>query len=87
MVADAQPDTGNDQTSRWPAAEAAHLIRLAAVIERAVDVFGSRDAAERSLVTSAPGLDGRKPVDLQRSAEGVETVKAFLTRVDYGAYS
>ncbi|WP_238538006.1 antitoxin Xre-like helix-turn-helix domain-containing protein [Paraburkholderia atlantica] len=37
------------------------LIRLAAVTENAIDVFGSKDAAERWLVTSAIGLDGRKP--------------------------
>lgn len=63
------------------------LIRLAAVTENAIDVFGSKDAAERWLVTSAIGLDGRKPPDLLQTFEGTEFVKSFLTRIDYGVYS
>jgi putative toxin-antitoxin system antitoxin component (TIGR02293 family) len=63
------------------------LIRLAAVTEHAIDVFGSKDAAERWLVTPAIGLDGRKPLDLLQTSEGAELVKSFLTRIDYGVYS
>ncbi|MGF6289641.1 type II RES/Xre toxin-antitoxin system antitoxin [Paraburkholderia youngii] len=63
------------------------LIRLAAVTEHAIDVLGSKDAAERWLVTSAIGLDGRKPLDLLQTFEGTELVKSFLTRIDYGVYS
>ncbi|MEX3636122.1 antitoxin Xre/MbcA/ParS toxin-binding domain-containing protein [Paraburkholderia sp. BR14320] len=63
------------------------LIRLVVVTEHAIDVFGSKDAAERWLVTPALGIDGRKPLDLLRTSEGTELVKSFLTRIDYGVYS
>ncbi|HKR44536.1 MAG TPA: antitoxin Xre/MbcA/ParS toxin-binding domain-containing protein [Paraburkholderia sp.] len=63
------------------------LIRLAAVTEHAIDVFGSKDAAERWLVTPALGLDGRKPLDLLQTSEGVKLVKLFLTRIDYDVCS
>jgi putative toxin-antitoxin system antitoxin component (TIGR02293 family) len=63
------------------------LLRLAAVTEHAIDVFGSKDAAERWLVTPALALDQRKPIDLLQSSEGAELVKSLLIRIDYGVYS
>ena len=79
---------------RWKSAEqrldtnaSDRLIRLAVVTEQAMDVFGSRDAAESWLVASAIGLDGRRPLDLLQTSEGVKIVKLFLTRIDYGTYT
>ncbi len=63
------------------------LLRLAAVTEHAIDVFGSKEAAERWLVARALALDQRKPIDLLQSSEGAELVKSLLTRIDYGVYA
>ncbi|MEX3856754.1 antitoxin Xre/MbcA/ParS toxin-binding domain-containing protein [Paraburkholderia sp. BR10923] len=63
------------------------LIRLVVVTEQAIDVFGSKDAAERWLATAATGLDGRKPLNLLQTSEGTKLVKSFLTRIDHGVYS
>lgn len=62
-------------------------LRLAAVTERAAEVLGSREVAERWLVTEAVGLDRRRPIDLLQSTEGTELVKTLLTRMDYGVYA
>jgi putative toxin-antitoxin system antitoxin component (TIGR02293 family) len=63
------------------------LLRLAVVTEHAIDVFGSKDAAERWLVAPALALDQRKPIDLLQSSEGAELVNSLLTRIDYGVYA
>jgi putative toxin-antitoxin system antitoxin component (TIGR02293 family) len=63
------------------------VLRLASVVEQAIDVLGSQDAAERWLSTPAMGLDRRLPVDLLQSSKGTELVKTLLTRMDYGVYA
>jgi putative toxin-antitoxin system antitoxin component (TIGR02293 family) len=62
-------------------------LRLAAVAERAIEVLGSQEAAERWLAAPAIGLDQRRPIDLLQSSEGTELVKTLLTRMDYGVYA
>jgi putative toxin-antitoxin system antitoxin component (TIGR02293 family) len=62
-------------------------LRLAAVTEQAIGVFGSQEAAEHWLAGPAMGLDQRKPIDLLQSTEGAEMVKTLLTRMDFGVYS
>jgi putative toxin-antitoxin system antitoxin component (TIGR02293 family) len=61
--------------------------RLAAVTKQAINVLGSREAAERWLSTPAIGLDQRLPIKLLQSSEGTELVKTLLTRMDYGVYA
>jgi putative toxin-antitoxin system antitoxin component (TIGR02293 family) len=63
------------------------LIRLASITEQAIDVLGSKEAAEHWLSVPAIGLDQRRPIDLLQSSEGAELVKTLLTRMDYGVYS
>ncbi|MGI4855867.1 MAG: antitoxin Xre/MbcA/ParS toxin-binding domain-containing protein [Janthinobacterium lividum] len=86
--ADEQTLQRGEHTVRMVDANASdRLLRLAAVTEQAIGVFGSTPAAESWLVTPAIGLDGRTPLDLLQSLEGSEQVEAFLTRIDYGVYS
>jgi putative toxin-antitoxin system antitoxin component (TIGR02293 family) len=63
------------------------LIRLALITEQAIDVLGSKEAAEHWLSTPAIALDQRRPIDLLQSSEGAELVKTLLTRMDYGVYA
>jgi putative toxin-antitoxin system antitoxin component (TIGR02293 family) len=63
------------------------LIRLASITEQAIDVLGSKEAAEHWLATPAIGLDQRRPIDLLQSSEGAELVKTLLIRMDFGVYS
>lgn len=62
-------------------------LRLISVTQQAIEVLGSREAAERWLSSPAMGLDRRKPIDLLQSTEGTELVKTLLTRMDYGIYT
>ena len=78
---------GKDKDRLLDSNASERLLRLAVVTEHAIDVFGSKDAAERWLVTPALGLDQRKPIDLLQSSEGAELVKLLLTRIDYGVYA
>lgn len=62
-------------------------LRLLMVTSQAVDVLGSREAAERWLSTPAMALDQRKPIELLQSSEGTDLVKTLLTRMDFGVYA
>ena len=57
------------------------------VTGQAVEVLGSREAAERWLSTPAMGLDQRQPIELLQSSEGTDLVKTLLTRMDFGVYA
>jgi putative toxin-antitoxin system antitoxin component (TIGR02293 family) len=59
---------------------------IAAVMDLATDVLGSRAAAERWLATPAMALDQRRPLDLLGGAEGMALVTTLLTRMDHCIY-
>jgi len=67
--------------------QAARTWKLAAIVARATDVFGSREEAERWLEEPAIGLNQRRPIDLLATPAGVELVESFLDRIDYGVYT
>lgn len=78
---------GRDETKLLDTNAADRLIRLASITEQAIDVLGTKEAAERWLITPAIGLDQRRPIDLLQSSEGADLVRTLLTRMDYGVYS
>jgi putative toxin-antitoxin system antitoxin component (TIGR02293 family) len=61
--------------------------KLAEIIAKATEVFGSRKDAEEWLERPAIGLNQRRPIDLLASPAGVEMVENFLDQVDYGVYA
>lgn len=77
----AEPDKrlGVDQSARvWSMAE---------ILTRAQEVLGTREEAEEWLSRPAPGLDGRRPIDLMSTPQGSELVNTLLARMDYGVYA
>jgi putative toxin-antitoxin system antitoxin component (TIGR02293 family) len=62
------------------------LLRLAAVIEQAIEVLRSQEAAEAWLERPAIALDRNRPMDLLETFEGTELVKTLLQRMDYEIY-
>lgn len=60
---------------------------LAEALAAAVEVMGSRDAAERWMTEPAMGLDGARPIDLLRTSQGAELVTDFLGRLEFGVYN
>jgi putative toxin-antitoxin system antitoxin component (TIGR02293 family) len=61
--------------------------KLAEVIARAMEVFGTREAAEKWLGEPARGLERRRPIDLLQSPVGTEMVEELLGRMEYGVYT
>lgn len=60
---------------------------LAEVMAKAIAVMGTREDAERWLVSPAIGLERRRPVDLMATPAGVKLVEDFLERLRYGVYT
>jgi putative toxin-antitoxin system antitoxin component (TIGR02293 family) len=61
--------------------------KLAEILAKATDVFGTRQEAEQWLERPAIGLNQRRPIDLLATPAGVELVESFLDRLDYGVYT
>jgi putative toxin-antitoxin system antitoxin component (TIGR02293 family) len=67
--------------------QSGRLWRLAEAIAAAIDVFGSRQAAEAWLGRPAMGLNRERPLDLIATPPGQDEVISFLERVKYGVYT
>ena len=63
------------------------MLDLIAVTHKAMDVLGSREAAENWLHQPALAFDGRRPIELLSTRPGSEMVKEHLVRMDYGVYA
>ena len=73
--------------TRLPSDESARLWQLAGIVAQATRVFGSKEEAELWLERAAPPLGNEKPIDLVRTPPGVQLVKQYLTRIEYGVYT
>lgn len=63
------------------------MLDLIAITQRAMEVLGSREAAENWLHQPALAFDGRRPIELLKTRQGGDLVKEHLTRMDYGVYA
>lgn len=63
------------------------VLDLIAVTQKAIEVLGSREAAEDWLHHAALAFDGRRPIDLVSTRPGADLVKDHLTRMEYGVYA
>jgi putative toxin-antitoxin system antitoxin component (TIGR02293 family) len=59
---------------------------LAETLAKAIEVFGSQEAAERWMSEAAMALDGARPIDLLRTVQGAELVTELLGRLEHGVY-
>ncbi len=57
------------------------------ILAMATEVLGSQGAAERWMEEPAIGLDQRRPLDLLSTPGGLDIVKTFLKRLQYGVYT
>jgi putative toxin-antitoxin system antitoxin component (TIGR02293 family) len=73
--------------TRLPSDESARLWQLAGIVAQATGVFGSKEEAELWLERPAAPLGDEKPIDLIRTPPGVQLVKQYLTRIEYGVYT
>jgi putative toxin-antitoxin system antitoxin component (TIGR02293 family) len=56
------------------------------IIEKAAEVFGSRDEALRWLNRPAMALDQTAPMSMMQTYEGRLRVKTLLTQLEYCVY-
>jgi putative toxin-antitoxin system antitoxin component (TIGR02293 family) len=68
-------------------AESGRLWKLAEVLTKATDVFGSREEAERWLKAPATALEGKSPLSLMSTPVGTQIVEQLLGRMEYGVYT
>ena len=67
--------------------ESAKLLRVARVMQRAVDVFDDRDGALDWLKTSNRSMRGVTPLSLLDTDLGAETVLDTLGRIEHGVFA
>ena len=67
--------------------ESAKLLRVARVMQRAVDVFDDRDGALNWLKTSNRSMRGVTPLSLLDTDLGAETVLDTLGRIEHGVFA
>lgn len=77
----------SDAARTLSAEHSARTWNFARILARASEVLGSQEEAEKWMIASAIGLDGRRPIDLLATPAGTELVQEFLDRLDYGLYS
>ena len=66
--------------------ESDRLYRVAELIARATEIFGSKDKAARWITSPLPSLGGQTPLSKLRTGIGVERVKEVLAGIQYGVY-
>lgn len=64
--------------------ESDRLYRLARIVERAIEILGSEEAARRWLKRPQAILEGAAPLALLGSEAGAQAVEQQLGRIDYG---
>ncbi len=67
--------------------QSGRLYKAAEIVAKAIDIFGSIDAAQRFLEEPALALDRMRPIDLLSTPAGAELVERHLGRLDYGVYT
>ncbi|MDA8138096.1 MAG: DUF2384 domain-containing protein [Desulfobacteraceae bacterium] len=66
--------------------ESERILRLAQVLDMAIDVMGSREKAEGWLKKPARGLGGKIPLEYTDTQLGALEVIALLGRIDHGIF-
>jgi putative toxin-antitoxin system antitoxin component (TIGR02293 family) len=75
------------KSGRLSADESDRLLRLARVVARAAEVFGSDERAGAWLRGSVRALGGVRPLDLLDTDLGAQQVEQVLGRIEHGVYS
>lgn len=70
-----------------PPAASGHLLELARLYRRAVEVLGNEKVANQWLRTSVTALGGVQPASLLDTPVGIQWVMTTLGRIEHGVYS
>lgn len=80
------PRTLRRRTDRLTAAETEKVLRVVRVMDKAREVFGSKEDARRWLSSPALALGGGAPIDFLDTDVGTEEVLNVLQAIDWGVY-
>ncbi len=72
---------------RLTTAQTAYAFQFAELYTQALDVLGTKEAADNWLQAPARILSNQKPIDLITTQPGLQKVQQYLTQMDYGVYS
>jgi putative toxin-antitoxin system antitoxin component (TIGR02293 family) len=61
--------------------------KLAEIVTKATQVFGSQEEAEQWLERPAIGLNQNRPIELLSTTAGTELVEQHLERIEFGVYT
>ncbi len=64
-----------------------HIIQIAKVFERAVDVFGNEINAATWMKSPILALGNVPPIKILDTSAGIEMITMLLGRIEYGVYS
>jgi len=73
-----------DQNKKLDASNSEMLLKLVAVFEKGLEVFGERTAFLRWLEKPAFGLGNNIPFNLMITSSGIDLVLGELVRIEYG---
>jgi putative toxin-antitoxin system antitoxin component (TIGR02293 family) len=72
---------------RLTGSQTSQTYQFAEIYAQALDVLGTREAADSWFQTPAKMLGYTKPIDLISTQPGWQKVRQYLTQMDYGVYS
>ena len=64
-----------------------HLIQIAKVFDRAVEVFGNEENAAAWMKSPVFALGNVPPIKILDTSSGIEMIAMLLGRIEYGVYS
>jgi putative toxin-antitoxin system antitoxin component (TIGR02293 family) len=62
------------------------VLRLARLFERAVEVLGSEQHAQKWFQSPVKGLGGKTPLEFADTEPGTQAVEAMLDRIEDGVF-
>lgn len=75
------------KTGRFDTDESERLYRIAALFDRAVEVLGDKEAAQRWFKGAKRALGGKTPLEYADTEPGAREVHALLGRLEHGVFS
>lgn len=72
---------------RFKPDETEHLLRLASVIQKGMEVFGRMDSVKEWMVAPRRALGGLTPLECCDTATGAKEVENLLGRIEHGVFT
>ena len=78
--------TRRKSEGRFRPDESERVLRLARLFERAVEVMGGEQSAQKWFQSPVKGLGGKTPLEFSDTEPGAQAVEAMLDRIEDGVF-